>query len=399
MKVLIADKLHSDVVAALNAAVDACEYQPSLDAQDLVVAAADADVVIVRSTKVTADVISSAKRLSLIIRAGAGVNTIDLDAASGKGISVCNCPGKNAVAVAELAVALMLAWDRRLPDGVSALRDGRWDKGGFSKAQGFQGRTVGIIGLGSIGEAVIERLRGFGVRIVCWSRSLTPERAERMDVVYAESPLDVARQSSVVSVHVALTPETRGMFEEEFFQQLQPGEIFINTCRAEVVDKDALGRALERGVLVGTDVFHDEPSGKTGDFVDAIAGHKNLYGTHHIGASTEQSELDTGMEALRIVRAFVEGTSLPNCVNLRVTPPGCSTLFVRHEDKVGVLAGVFKTLKEAGVSVQEMENTVFQGAQAAMARIVCDKTPAADDLDSIEACDGVFNARLSTADQ
>lgn len=395
MKVLIADKLHPDVISELRALAGELDYQPSLDAEGLVSAAADADALIVRSTKVTSAVIAAARRLSLIIRAGAGVNTIDLDGASARGISVCNCPGKNAVAVAELAVALMLAWDRRLPDGTAALRAGRWDKGGFSKATGFQGRTVGIIGLGSIGEATIDRLRGFNVKLVCWSRSLTPERAEELGVEYAESPLEVARRSSIVSLHLALSRETREMFGDEFFDHLQPGEIFINTCRAEVVQRDALHRALERGVLVGTDVFHDEPTGKAAEWDDPIAGHANLYGTHHIGASTDQSELDTGMEALRIVKAFAEGSPLPNCVNLRVPPAGSATLFVRHEDKVGVLAGVFKSLKEGGISVQEMENTVFAGAQACSARIVCDKVPGAQVLAAVESCDGVFAARLS----
>lgn len=394
MKVLIADKLHPEVLTRLGQVANV-DYQPSLDADGLLGPAADADVLIVRSTKVTAPVIEAAKRLSLIIRAGAGVNTIDLEGASRKGISVCNCPGKNAVAVAELAVSLMLAWDRRLADGVATLRAGRWDKGGFSKASGFQGRTVGIIGLGAIGEATIERLRGFKVKLVCWSRSLTPERAEEMGVEYAASPLEVARRSSIVSVHLALSKDTRDMFGDEFFEQMEPGEIFINTCRAEVVNRDALLRALERGVLVGTDVYHDEPAGKSGEFVDAIAQHKNLYGTHHIGASTDQAELDTGLEALRIVEAFAQGTPLPNCVNLRVPPAGSATLFVRHEDKVGVLAGVFKSLKEAGISVQEMENTVFSGAHACSARIVCDKCPESAVLAEVERCDGVFAARLS----
>lgn len=394
MKILVADKLHPTVVEKLGT-LGRLDYQPSLDAETIVEPARDADVVIVRSTKVTGKAIEAARRLSLIIRAGAGVNTIDLEAASGKGISVCNCPGKNAVAVAELAVSLMLAWDRRVPDAVAALRQGRWDKGGFSKAVGFQGRTVGIIGLGAIGEATIERLRGFNVKLVCWSRSLTPEKAAALGVEYAESPIEVARRSSIVSLHLALSKDTREMFGDEFFDQLQPGEIVINTCRAEVIQRDALQKALDRGVLVGTDVFHDEPTGKSGEFVDSIAGHANLYGTHHIGASTDQSELDTGMEALRIVQAFAEGTPLPNCVNLRTPPAGSATLFVRHEDKVGVLAGVFKSLKEGGISVQEMENTVFSGAQACSARIVCDKCPDETVLAAVEACDGVFAARLS----
>lgn len=395
MKVLVADKLHASVVDRLNALCEVCQYEPSLKAEDLPGAAADADVLIVRSTKVSAETIRAAKRLSLIIRAGAGVNTIDLAAASERGVSVCNCPGKNAVAVAELAIALMLSWDRRIPDGVKDLRAQRWEKGEYSKAEGFQGRTVGILGLGAIGEAVIERLQGFNVKILAWSRSLTPAKAEALGVVPCASPLEVARGSSIVSAHLALTPDTRELFGSEFFDCLEPGEIFINTCRAEVVQRQALKEALDRGVLVGTDVFHDEPAGKSEAYQDEIAQHPNLYGTHHVGASTNESELSTGMEAARIVEAFSLGAPLPNCVNVRKVPSGCPSVVVRHEDRVGVLAGVFKRLKEAGVSVQEMENTVFEGAKAASARIVCDKCPSAEDIAAIEACDGVFAARLS----
>lgn len=395
MKVLIADKLDETVVSQLKEVAEELIYEPSLGAEDLVKAAEDADVLIVRSTKVTAQTMEASRRLSLIVRAGAGVNTIDLDKASERGISVCNCPGKNAVAVAELAVGLMLCWDRRLPEGVAALREGRWDKGGFSKAVGFKGRTVGILGLGAIGEAVIERLKGFEVNILAWSRSLTPERAGELGVVYCSTPEAVARQCSVVSIHVALSDETRGMLGDKFFQCMQPGSIFINTCRAEVVEPDALKSALDRGILVGTDVFHDEPTGKSGEYRDEIAQHPNLYGSHHIGASTAESEYSTGMEALRVVKAFVSGVALPNCVNVRVTPPECPSLFVRHEDRVGVLAGVFKALKESGISVQEMENTVFRGAKAASARIVCDKCPQPEHLAAVESCDGVFAARLS----
>lgn len=395
MKVLVADKLHSKVVERLQKLADTCVYEPGLKAEELVEAAQDADVLIVRSTKVTAATIEKAKRLSVIVRAGAGVNTIDLDSASKRGVSVCNCPGKNAVAVAELAVGLMLSWDRRIPSGVAELRAKRWEKGEYSKATGMQGRTVGIVGLGSIGMAVIERLKSFNVNILAWSRSLTPQKAGDLGVTYCATPEAVARQCSIVSAHLALNSETRGMLGDKFFACLEAGDIFINTCRAEVVERDALKKALDKGVLMGTDVFHDEPAGKSAEYVDDIAQHENVYGSHHIGASTTQSELATGMEAARIVEAFSSGTPLPNCVNLRTPPEDCPSIVVRHEDRVGVLAGVFKHLKEAGISVQEMENTVFEGAQAASARIVCDRCPTEDNLRSIETCDGVFAARLS----
>ena len=233
------------------------------------------------------------------------------------------------------------------------------------------------------------------MEINAWSRSLTPEKAEKMGVKFCSSPAEVARHCSAVSVHLALTPQTRTSLGKEFFEELKAGEIFINTCRAEVVEEKVLLEALERGVLVGTDVFHDEPSGKKGDFSNRIAQHPNLYGTHHIGASTEQSESATGAEVVRILSEFAQGEKLPNCLNQREAPKTSQSLQIRHEDRVGILAEVMKVLKDAEISIQEMENTVFVGAKAANARIVADKPLLRETVEAIAACPGVYSARLS----
>src|SRR2546421_2303302 len=193
MYVLIADKFEQsgrDGLAAIGCDVS---FQPDLKDEALVEAIRELkpDVLVVRSTKVT-EAALAAGTLKLVVRAGAGYNTIDVAAASRRGIYVSNCPGKNSIAVAELAFALILALDRRIADNVIALRRGEWSKKEFSKAGGIYGRTLGLIGGGQIGEEKLTRARAFGMPIVAWSRSLTPDRAEQLGVERKDSPVEVA---------------------------------------------------------------------------------------------------------------------------------------------------------------------------------------------------------------
>src|SRR5690606_29710485 len=157
-----------------------------------------------------------------------------------RGIFVANCPGKNATAVAELAWGLILALDRRIPDNVASARGGRWEKGAFSKARGLRGRTLGLLGMGAIGREMVTRAHAFGMPIVAWSRSLTDETAAEMNVTRAATPLDVARAADVLSVHVAATPDTRGLVGADLLAALPDGAFLINTSRADVVDEAAV---------------------------------------------------------------------------------------------------------------------------------------------------------------
>jgi D-3-phosphoglycerate dehydrogenase len=324
--------------------------------------------------------------VKLVVRAGAGYNTIDVAAASRRGVYVSNCPGKNSVAVAELAFALMLALDRRIADNVAELRAGRWNKKEFSKARGLLGRTLGLVGTGQIGREMVERARAFGMRVVAWSRSLTEERADALGVERLDSPLEVARAADVVSVHLALTPETRGLIGDEFFAAMREGAFLINTARGEVVDQPALVRAMrERGIRAGLDVYAAEPTSSAGEFTDEIAREPNLYGTHHIGASTDQAQEAIAAETVRVIRAFKETGEVPNVVNLAARTPATHTLVVRHRDRPGVLASVLEAVKAADINVQEMENVVFEGAEAAVARINLDAAPPADALELLRA--------------
>jgi D-3-phosphoglycerate dehydrogenase len=387
MRVLIADKFEQSGRDGLDAAGCDYSYQPDVTGDALVEAirAYGPEVLVVRSTKVT-EPMFDAGPVKLVVRAGAGYNTIDVAAASRRGVYVSNCPGKNSVAVAELAFALMLALDRRIPDNVAELRAGRWNKKEFSKARGLMGRTLGLVGTGQIGREVRERARAFGMRVVAWSRSLTEERAAALGVERMDGPLDVARASDVVSVHLALTPDTRGLIGDEFFAAMREGAVLINTARGEVVDQPALLRAMrEKNIRAGLDVYAAEPASSSGEFTDEIAREPNLYGTHHIGASTDQAQEAIAAETVRVIRAFRETGEVPNVVNLAARTPATHTLVVRHRDRPGVLASVLDSIKAADINVQEMENIVFEGAEAAVARINLDAAPPADALERLKA--------------
>jgi D-3-phosphoglycerate dehydrogenase len=387
MRVLIADKFEQSGRDGLEAAGCDYSYQPDVKDDGLVEAirAYAPDALVVRSTKVTESALDVGA-LKLVVRAGAGYNTIDVAAASRRGIYVSNCPGKNSIAVAELAFALMLALDRRIADNVYALRQGQWNKKEFSKARGLYGRTLGLIGTGQIGQEVIRRARAFGMPCVAWSRSLTEARAEELGVERKESPADVARASDIVSVHLALKPDTRGFLGADFFAAMREGAYFINTARGEVVDQNALLAAMRaRGLRAGLDVFAAEPASATGDFTDEIAREANLYGTHHIGASTDQAQEAIAAETVRIIRAFKETGKVPNVVNLAARTPATHLLVVRHRDRPGVLAQVLDAIRAAHINVQEMENIVFEGAEAAVARINLEAAPDAATLDRLRA--------------
>src|SRR5919107_463110 len=387
MLVLIADKFEQSGREGLEAIGCDYEYQPDAKDDSLVEAIAHfrPDVLVVRSTKVT-EPMFDAGPLKLVVRAGAGYNTIDVAAASRRGVYVSNCPGKNSVAVAELALALLLALDRRVPDNVAELRAGRWNKKEFSKARGLFGRTLGLVGTGQIGQEVITRARAFGMRVVAWSRSLDDERATVLGVERMSDPLEVARESDVVSVHVALKPETRGLVGPDFFGAMKEGAYFVNTSRGEVVDQDALRRALvEKNIRAGLDVYAAEPTSAVAEFTDDIAREPNLYGTHHIGASTEQAQEAIAAETVRIIRTFKETGRVPNVVNLARRTPSTHTLVVRHRDRPGVLASVLDRIRAESINVQEMENIIFEGSEAAVARINLESAPPAATLEELKA--------------
>jgi len=390
LRVLIADKFEQSGLDGLKAAGCDVLYEADLKDDTLTTAIREsgADVLVVRSTNVTAPMLA-AGALSLIVRAGAGYNTIDVATASKRGIYVSNCPGKNAIAVAELAFALILALDRRLPDNVRDLRAGTWNKKEYSKARGLYGRTIGLLGYGNIGQEVAKRAHGFGMPVVVWSRRFASGAADASaDGVpwqIARTPQEVAERADVLSIHLALNADTKNLVSASILERLRPGSYVINTARAEVMDYAALEEvARAKNLRVGLDVFEGEPTVATGSFSPAIVSLPLVYGTHHIGASTDQAQEAIAAETVRIVATYKNTGKVPNVVNLAKQTPATHRLVVRHHDRPGVLAHVFDRLRTANFNVQETENVIFEGAHAAVARINLDGAPSDGVLKEIQ---------------
>ncbi len=377
MKILIADKFsesHLDRLKKLGCDVT---YNPSVKAEELPKLIGSSKVLVVRSKQVSADTIKAGDQLAVILRAGAGVNTIDVKTASSRGVYVTNCPGKNSVAVAELAFALLLAIDRRIPDNVAALRAHKWNKKEFSKADGVHGKTLAVVGVGQIGREVIKRARAFGLHVIAWSRSMNLQKARELDVEYCPDLDTVFRRADIISLHVALKPDTKKLVTADRIAMMKPNAILINTARGEVVDQTALRAALEsKRIRAGLDVFDPEPADATADFADPILDLPNFYGTHHIGASTEQAQEAIAEEAIRIIETFIKTGAVPNCVNLATRTPAKWQLTVRHYDRVGVLAFVMDQIRRANTNIEEVQNIIFDGATAACCRIQLNTEPA-----------------------
>jgi len=385
VKVLIADKLSSAVPSSLEAMGLQVESRPELSAEEIPQALEGVGILIVRSTRVIAAAMEQANDLSLVIRAGAGVNTIDLPSASARGIYVTNCPGKNTAAVAELAVGLLIAADRQLVEATNALREGSWEKKRFGVAHGLRGRKLGILGFGAIGRAVAERAVGLGMEVCAWSRSLSPEAGQAYDIEVAESPIALARISDAVSVHLALCEETRHLVGRDFFAAMKPGAVFINASRGELVDTGALLEALDtKHLRVGLDVFEEEPAGGTASFSQTDLARK-IVCTPHIGASTNEASEAIASEVVRIVEVYLKTGCPPVAVNLCDQSQAACHLVVRHYNRVGVLAGILGGLREQEINVEEMENVIFDGGEAACCTLLLSQKPSAEFVAALES--------------
>jgi D-3-phosphoglycerate dehydrogenase / 2-oxoglutarate reductase len=373
MHVLVADSLPEKTIAELEARGHQCVVDSTLGAADLADRIPGFDILVVRSTKVSQGVFASGDRLALVIRAGAGTNTIDTAAAAARGVLVANVPGRNSAAVAELTMGLLLAIDRRIPDNVADLRAGRWNKKAYSKATGLLGSTMGIVGLGSVGLGVAERAVAFGINVQAVEKPDRPSyveaRAVELGITMLPSLPELVSTSDIVSLHVPSSPDTRHLVDKSFLSRMRTGSILLNTSRGEVIDEAALLEALDAGtVRAGLDVYSDEPGKGTAEWQSALAQHPKVVGTHHIGASTQQAQLATAAGVVEIVDAFAAGEAR-NCVNLAPNRLGSVTLTVRHLDRMGVLARVLDLLSGARLNVEHMENRVFRGGEAAVASI------------------------------
>lgn len=314
MKVLVADAIADAGVAALSERFDV-DVRTGLPKDDLIAVIGDYDAIIIRSaTTVDADVIAAADRLKVIARAGIGLDNVDVDAATARGVLVCNAPQSNVVSAAEHAVALLLSLARRIPEADASLRRGEWKRSALQGTE-LHGKVLGVLGLGRIGTLVAQRCSAFGMRLIAYDPYVTPERAARLGVDLVGTVAEVCAQADVITVHLPKTADTLGIIGREELQAMKPSALLVNAARGGLVDEDALVEALREGWIRGAalDVFATEPLGES-----ALRELPNVVLTPHLGASTEEAQDKAGTMVAEAVMAALDGEFVPSAVNVQI---------------------------------------------------------------------------------
>lgn len=380
IKVLIADKFPDKYINELNSLDLEVLYQPKFGEKDLPEAVKDVDILVVRSTIVNEETINNSKKLNLIIRAGSGVNNINIAAANKRGVYVANCPGMNAVAVAELALGLMISLDRFIPDNVSDFNNGVWNKDKYSKGKGLKGKTLGLIGVGNIGKEVAKRALSFEMNV--YGKDIT--RIEGVQIKDFSEMDKLLPLCDVVSIHLPATPQTKGLFNKQMFSYMKDGAYLINTSRQDIIVEDDLLEAIkEKNIRYACDVFKGEPEGKSGEVSSKLQNNPNIYVTHHIGASTQQAQDAVAEETIKIIKHFVHSGVIEHWVNRAKVTDAHYQLVVKHYDKPGVLASVLDVIRSGNINIEEIENIIFEGGIAACCTMKLKSAVTADMLKSI----------------
>jgi D-3-phosphoglycerate dehydrogenase len=279
---------------------------------DLAQAIADCDGIVIRSaTKLTADVLRHAQRLKVIGRAGVGVDNVDVEAATRKGIVVANAPESTVVSAAEHTLALLLSLARHVPEAHAALKEGRWERARFGGIE-LAGKTLGVLGFGRIGQQVARRALALEMRVVAYDPFVSRERFRELGAERVESPDDVYGQADFITLHLPLTDETRGSIGRDAISRMRPGVRIVNAARGELVDEDALAEALRDGVVAAAalDVFSREP------YDGPLLGLDNVVVTPHLAASTAEAQDRAGVIVAEQVAAALEGGLVTNAVNI-----------------------------------------------------------------------------------
>lgn len=274
----------------------------------------DVDGVIIRSaTKLTAEVLAGQPRLKVIVRAGVGVDNVDLAAATREGIIVMNTPAGNTTSTAELAFALMASLSRNIPQAAATMKDGGWDRKKFTGSQ-LAGKTLAVIGLGRIGLTLAKRALAFEMKVIGYDPFLSEERAREFGIELFREVDDVIDKCDYISVHTPLTPETKGLINAERMKKMRPGARIINCARGGIIDEADLVEAVKNGTIAGAglDVYPQEPPAAD----DPIRGVANIITTPHLGASTEEAQEAVAVEAADIITAFLVNNEVRHAINM-----------------------------------------------------------------------------------
>ena len=311
--VLLAEKLAPSAVALLGDDVE-IRHVDGTDRPALLAALADADALLVRSaTKVDAEALAAATRLKVVARAGVGLDNVDVPAATARGVMVVNAPTSNIVSAAEHAIALLLSAARHIPAADASLRQGQWKRSSFTGVE-LSGKTVGIVGLGKIGQLVAQRLASFDVALVAYDPYISPARAAQLGIELLTLD-DLLGRADMISIHLPKTPETVGLIGKDQLALTKPGVIVVNAARGGLIDEDALAEAVRSGHVggAGIDVYETEPT-----TASPLFELERVVVTPHLGASTDEAQDRAGTDVARSVQLALAGEFVPDAVNVQV---------------------------------------------------------------------------------
>ena len=312
MRVLVTEKL-SDAGIDLLRRDFQVDVRPELAGDGLVEAIAPYDALVVRSqTQVTADVIAAGENLKVVARAGSGLDNVDVEAATRRGVMIVNAPQSNIVSAAEHTIALLLAQARNIPQANADLKGGRWDRSAYEGIE-LQGKTLGVLGLGRVGALVAQRAAAFGMRVIAFDPYVPKERAKEMGVELMPTLEALLVQADLITIHLPRTPDTEGLIGERELALVKEGARLVNTSRGGIVDEQALAKALEDGKLDGAalDVFETEPTTES-----PLFGFEQVIVTPHLGASTTEAQDKAGTSVAEMVRLALSGEFVPYAVNV-----------------------------------------------------------------------------------
>ena len=351
MKIIVADSLPASALEVLQADGWIVDARTGRAPKELAADLADADAILVRSaTKIDAALIAAAPKLRIIARAGVGVDNVDVDAASARGILVVNAAGASSISVAEHACALLLALSRAVPAADRAMKAGKWEKKSLLGTE-IRGKTLGIAGFGRIGQEVAQRARAFGMHVVTHDPFISADLAARSGVQLVSLD-ELCATSDYITLHLPATKDTHHLFNAARFAKCKPGLRLINTARGELVDETALKQAIESGVVSGAalDVFEKEPPTDW-----SLAQLPQVIATPHIAASTEEAQELVGMETAVTVRNFLRDGVVRNAVNFpSIMPEEMQRLqpWIALADHLGALAAQMGATRVEAISVR-----------------------------------------------
>lgn len=352
-KILVSDQISEKGLELLSKEMEV-DYLPGLSKEEILQRIAEYDALMVRSgTKVTRDIIEAGTNLKIIGRAGVGVDNIDVEAATERGIVVVNSPGGNTRAAAEHTIALMLALARNIPQAHMMLKQGEWKRSKFMGMEVY-GKTLGVIGFGRIGREVAKRAQGLGMEVIAYDPYISEESAERIGVQLVDLPT-LLQKADIITIHTPLTKETKHLLGEEELKKMKKGAKIINTARGGIVDEIALAKAIEEGIIGGAaiDVFEQEPPPPDHPLLKL----EQVIVTPHLGASTVEAQEYVAIDVAEQIVNFFKGIPPSSPVNLPVLPPEVLYLvqpYIQLMERMGrLLAGI------GGKKINKVEITYY----------------------------------------